>query len=255
MNYIVFDLEFNQGYSPVKGDKSVINKNCPFEIIQLGAVKLNENLDTISTLERLIKPKVYPILHPFVADLTGLTIKDLNAAEPFQKVYEEFIEFLKGDKSILCTWGMADIKELFRNILYYKLDTFHIPNEYIDLQSYASKHLNRRKGFSIGLGAAVALLEIPFKEEFHDALADACYTTEVFRKIHNKKVEPKICLLHKNRRENTHRKEKCTIDNHGLIKQFEKMFNREMTEDEKSIIKLAYIMGRTNQFQIKNYDK
>jgi hypothetical protein len=29
------------------------------------------------------------------------------------------------------------------------------------------------------------------------------------------------------------------------------MFNREMTEEEKSIIKLAYIMGKTNQFQIK----
>ncbi len=42
------------------------------------------------------------------------------------------------------------------------------------------------------------------------------------------------------------------IDFVSLIKQFEKMFNREMTKEEKSIIKLAYIMGKTNQFQTKN---
>ena len=33
--------------------------------------------------------------------------------------------------------------------------------------------------------------------------------------------------------------------------QFEKMFNREMSAEEKSIIKLAYIMGKTHQFQVK----
>lgn len=39
------------------------------------------------------------------------------------------------------------------------------------------------------------------------------------------------------------------LDEYSLIKQFEKMYNREMSEDEKSIIRLAYLMGNTNQFQ------
>jgi hypothetical protein len=39
-----------------------------------------------------------------------------------------------------------------------------------------------------------------------------------------------------------------------MIKQIEKMFNRAMTDDEKQIIKLAYIMGKTNQFQSKPVD-
>lgn len=252
MNYIVFDLEFNQGYSPVKGDKSVINKDCPFEIIQIGAVKLGNNLEHICTFSKLVKPNIYTTLHPFVAELTGLTIEELSTGEPFGIVYNEFIEFLKGDKNILCTWGMADIRELFRNTHYYKLGTSALPNEYINLQSYASKHLKRRKGFSIGLGAAVALLNIPFKEQFHNALADACYTAEVFRKIYEKKIQPQVCSIHKNSAKR--KKERYTIDKDSLLKQFEKMFNREMTEEEKSIIKLAYIMGKTNQFEIKDED-
>jgi hypothetical protein len=37
----------------------------------------------------------------------------------------------------------------------------------------------------------------------------------------------------------------------SLIQQFEKMYDREMTKEEKSIIILAYKMGKTNQF-LKN---
>ena len=38
MNYIVFDLEWNQ--SP--GGKKYSNSRLPFEIIEIGAVKMNE---------------------------------------------------------------------------------------------------------------------------------------------------------------------------------------------------------------------
>ena len=34
----------------------------------------------------------------------------------------------------------------------------------------------------------------------------------------------------------------------SLIKQFEKMYKRKMSEEEKSIISLAYNMGKTRQF-------
>ena len=43
MNYIVFDLEWNQ--SP--GGKKYSNSRLPFEIIEIGAVKLNEKFDVI----------------------------------------------------------------------------------------------------------------------------------------------------------------------------------------------------------------
>ena len=45
MNYIVFDLEFNQGYNFEDEPKNIINPKCPFEIIQIGAVKLDDNFE------------------------------------------------------------------------------------------------------------------------------------------------------------------------------------------------------------------
>lgn len=43
MNYIVFDLEWNQ--SP--GGKKYSNSRLPFEIIEIGAVKMNEQREVV----------------------------------------------------------------------------------------------------------------------------------------------------------------------------------------------------------------
>jgi inhibitor of KinA sporulation pathway (predicted exonuclease) len=251
MNYIVFDLEFNQGYNFEKETKTVINPKCPFEIIQIGAVKLNENFETVGALDVLVKPEIYTRLNPFVKELTGLTIEELDRGTSFKEMYKEFLEFIKTDRSVLCVWGVADIKELFRNIEYHELDTSLVTTEYINIQSSASKGFKCKKGINIGLGAAAKLLNIPIEGTFHNAFNDAYYTAEVFKKIYSKEIKTKVYIPHKNTRLKRSDTQKHKIDTCNLMKQFEKMFKREMTGDEKSIIKLAYIMGKTNQFQIK----
>jgi DNA polymerase III epsilon subunit-like protein len=251
MNYIVLDLEFNQGYIFEKGTESTLNPKCPFEIIQIGAIKLNDNFQTVGSLDILVKPEIYTELNPFVRGLTGLTKEELDTGKSFKEMYFEFMEFIKDDKSILCVWGVADIKELFRNIEYHELDTSTVPTEYINIQSCASKDLNCQKGINIGLSNAAQLLGIPIENQLHNAFNDAYYTTEVFKKIYTKKIKTSTYNPHKNTRLTRSNTQKHKIDTYNLIKQFEKMFKREITEEEKSLIKLAYIMGKTNQFQIK----
>ena len=51
MNYIVLDLEWNQ--AAYKADEEW---KIPFEIIEIGAVKLDENCQIIETFQRLIRP-------------------------------------------------------------------------------------------------------------------------------------------------------------------------------------------------------
>ena len=43
-------------------------------------------------------------------------------------------------------------------------------------------------------------------------------------------------------------KEEQKIYTEQLFAQFEKMYNRKLSSQEKDMIKLAYIMGKTNQF-------
>lgn len=250
MNYIVFDLEFNQYYNSTENTSDKIPLSCPFEIIQLGAVKLDKKFNLIAKFNCYVKPEIYTVLSPYVRKITGITEDLLNTGNSYKNVYNSFIDFIKDDESILCVWGKADIKELFRNTQYHGLDTSLIPKSYIDIQRYTSKYLNCPKGIQIGLKNAVALLNISHNDSFHDAFIDASYTAEVFKKINNESFKPTLFNLSK--AINVRKKSNNKIDFYKLFKQFEKMFHRKITAEEKSIIKLAYLMGRTNQFNKKN---
>ena len=251
MNYIIYDLEFNQKNNSSKDDdnnaiETELNNSSsmPFEIIQIGALKLNENFQTISTFNTLIKPTVHKSIHPFVENLTKITDYMVASCKDFVHVYEDFLQFIGDEEIILCIWGVTDIKELIRNVKFYKLSTSHI-SKYIDIQKYASKYLKAPEKSRIGLRNAIELLSIPIEGEFHDAFNDAYYTAEVFKLIHNDNIKPMIYTPAPPRRIS---KPKEKIDTISLINQFETMYNREMTEDEKSLIKLAYMMGKTRQF-------
>lgn len=258
MNYIIYDLEFNQknnlsidiNQSSIEVNNNpteteVINSyNMPFEIIQIGALKLNENFETISTFNALIKPTIYKNIHPFVENLTKITDDMVASCKDFVYVYKDFLQFIGDDEIILCVWGATDIKELVRNLNFHNLSTSYVP-KYFDIQKYASKHLKAPGKSRIGLRNAIELLNIPIEGEFHDAFNDAYYTAEVFKLIHNDNIKPMIYTPAPPRRISVP-KEK--IDTFSLINQFEKMYNREMSEEEKSIIKLAYMMGKTRQF-------
>lgn len=251
MNYIIFDLEFNQAYKKNKMDLS-----CPFEIIQIGAIKLDSDFNEISTFSSLIKPKIYKELHPFVQELTKIDSDTLCNAKPFKKVFGKFLKFIRDD-DVFVVWGLTDMKELFRNIEYHKQDINLISKKYINIQQYASKYLHSPKGKNVGLRNAVELLDIPLERDFHDALNDAFYTSKIFIKIYNENIKPliynpdEIKPINK-QRERTPKKK---IDVNGLIKQFEKMHDRKMSEEEKSMILLSYKMGLTEQFQIEKDNK
>ncbi len=92
---------------------------------------------------------------------------------------------------------------------------------------------------------------LPVENKFHDAFNDAFYTAEIFKKVFNENLKAKIYDPNTTKIPPRSENKKTEIDTYNLIHQFEKMYNREMSEEEKSIIKLAYIMGKTNQFQIK----
>jgi len=252
VNYIIYDLEFNQKDNSSidvnnNYEKNEVKNLCsmPFEIIQIGALKLNEKFQTISTFNTLVKPTVHKTIHPFVEKLTNITDAKVALCGNFLTVYEEFLKFIGDDEVVLCVWGTVDIKELLRNINFYDLSASYI-SKYIDIQKHASKSLKAPAKSKIGLKNAIELLNIQIEGEFHDAFNDAYYTSEVFKLIYDDSVKPIIYTSTPSRRVSSKPKEK--IDMVSLINQFEKMFDRQMSKEEESIIKLAYIMGKTKQF-------
>jgi DNA polymerase III epsilon subunit-like protein len=245
MHFIVFDLELNQDFSSLQ-DLYKTRSSLPFEIIQIGAVKLDSEFNTVDTFNCYVKPTFYSKINSFITELTGITTEQLQSEERFPEIYKAFTKFIDGSDSIFCIWGKSDIKELSRNIEMHQLNSKPLPRRFINIQPYVSIYFNFPPKNLLRLQHAVEALNLPINYTFHNAFYDAYYTAEIFKKVYNSFIQPEIyeptIITIKPRQP------KREIDLDGLLNQFEKMYARKMTQEEKSIILLAYKMGKTNQF-------
>lgn len=192
MNYIVFDLEWNQ--SP-QGKEGTI-EHFPFEIIEIGAVKLNEDFRQVDEFHQLILPVVYPQLHYKISEVTHLRM-DLLKREgvPFVQAAQRFFSWC-GDEFYLVTWGSMDITELQRNMVYHHMKLpFSMPVMYYDLQKLYSLLYEDGKE-KLSLDQAVEAMGIAVDEErpFHHALDDAYYTGQVMGKMDFARVKEFISM-------------------------------------------------------------
>lgn len=180
MNYIIFDLEWNQ--SP--NGKEQVNKELPFEIIEIGAVRLNENFKETGRFHEIIAPKIYKELHWATKDLIMLTMEELKKGRSFEAVAKEFLEWCgKDGEFIFCTWGNMDLVELQRNCRFYKVD-YEFPRPFIfyDVQKlYSRCFLDGKK--TVALENATNERGIEKTIPFHSAFADAWYTSLVFKTL------------------------------------------------------------------------
>jgi len=181
LNYIILDLEWNQ--SPC--GKGKINKDVPFEIVEIGAVKLNSDYRIVSEFSEIIAPSIYREMHFITKELIHLDMKDLSRGKPFPEVYDRFVRWC-GSDFMLCTWGMMDLTELQRNVKYYgKKFLVDFPVKYFDVQKMFSIAYEDRKTRR-SLEFAIDYLEIEKEKEFHRARTDAFYTALVFQKLDKK---------------------------------------------------------------------
>ena len=169
MNYIVFDLEWNQNPS----GKKTRNDRLPFEIIEIGAVKVNSKKEITDHFHRLIKPQVYKWIHDSIHEVIHVDYKDLMKGVPFEQAVREFIDWC-GEDWYFFTWGNQDVMELQRNMKFYGLlDLLPGPVTYYDVQKLYSISYDDGT-HRCALEHAIDELKIEKSRGFHRALADAC---------------------------------------------------------------------------------
>ncbi len=177
MNYIVLDLEWNMG------KKREELKVMPFEIIEIGAVKLDEGKREIERFSRLIRPQVYRHMHWMNKKIVHIDNSDLREAAGFEEVYSEFLAFCGDEPYMFCTWGDTDLTELQRNIYYFEcMPLTEGPLEYLDVQKLKGYNEGSHKS-RVSLERAVEEYNISESSEFHRAINDALYTAEVLKRI------------------------------------------------------------------------
>lgn len=178
MNYIILDMEWNQALDKAHAIQKPVQLRG--EIIQIGAVKADEDFRLIDTLKINIAPKYYKIMNRHVEKITGITSKMLANGVSFPQAFQKLREWC-GEEFRFITWGFDDIAMLSDNLAIHGLDPTY-GKDYVNLQLiYKNQIDNERVQWS--LSDAAERLNITLDAQVHDAMNDARYTYEVCKKL------------------------------------------------------------------------
>ncbi len=151
------------------------------EIIEIGAIVVDDDYKIISEIQRFARPVRNPILSEFCKKLTSIKQSDVDSAEAFPDVLQDFqaeAERLSGQRLrdlIFCSWGDYDRNQLMRDCQYHKLDYPF------------GKHRNVKKEFArnhrikpVGIPRSLGLLGISFEGSPHRGIDDARNIARIF---------------------------------------------------------------------------
>lgn len=173
MQYIIFDLEWNQPPTPEAAVTHPLYLGG--EIIQIGAVKLNDAFEVIDELRLYIRPTHYTKLHKQISALTHIRDKDLSEAPYFPQAYEIFSQWC-GEEYAYMTWSMSDMPMLLDNMLLHNIDCSRLPVCY-DIQRIFGREIMRSNN-RCSLDHALEILNMK-GDLAHDALHDARNTAKI----------------------------------------------------------------------------
>lgn len=177
MEYIILDLEWDSVYFPP--EKRFIN-----QILQIGAVKLDENRAVVDTFSVNICSALSNRVTSRFAKLTGITSEIMRSGIPFKEAVEQYNKFC-ANADVTLTWSDSDLYTIVENekiLLKDKLE-FEIKS-YLDLQKLVQDELYT-KGYEsknqVALEAAAEFLGVDTEEyELHTALDDCRLSAKLF---------------------------------------------------------------------------
>ena len=173
MNFIIYDLEATcwEGRPLSKTQ----------EIIEIGAVMVNRYGEVSSSFNRFVKPIVNPTLSPFCKELTSIEQEQINRADLFPSVVEDFQDWgeIFDEEYLLCSWGNFDKKMLVHDCELHDMES-----------DWAVKHINLKQQYKEikrihrpkGLKAAVKQEGFEFTGTHHRAISDAENLAKIFTK-------------------------------------------------------------------------
>lgn len=190
MTLVVLDLEWNGTFCKKIG--GYFN-----EIIEIGAVRLNEQLEIVERFDEVICPQVSRKLTHWVSDLTGYTDEQVRNGIRFTEAMERLGCFIGNvSDAVLLTWSNTDLSVLMENCRYYYNDE-RIPfiSYYLDLQAYAQRRRQLSNAQQVGLEKFAELLGLDCDAlELHHAIDDSVLAARILRHVYDRpSFEAALC--------------------------------------------------------------
>lgn len=196
MHHIVFDLEMNfcdkpifknqNGYYIHEKKKRVYLKSCIHEVIEIGAVKLDDSLNIIETFQTFVKPMFHPIISKKCKMLTNISQEDVENEREFHKCINQFAQWIaESNEYNLYSWSDNDKTQILRECKEKDIKcsiTSILKKHFIDLQQQYSLLCGKKSYDFVSLKNATETLNIPFIQR-HRALEDSLVTAEILVEI------------------------------------------------------------------------
>ncbi len=181
MHYITLDLEWNQAYrEKALAVQKRLSSRLRGEVIQIGAVKLDEKGLPVGSFSVTVKPNYFRKILKHVAKLTGITQERADRGVSLVTAAESFRRFC-GEDFVFLTWGPDDIPMLKDNFRIYGISDDWLNRTY-DLQKIFNRQTDGGKNQK-SLEFAMEYFGIPQNLPAHDALNDAYFTALVAQKL------------------------------------------------------------------------
>lgn len=179
MNYIIVDFEMN----PIAVEYNEERQICRSEIIEIGAVVLDESFVILGEFKTLVKPQYNDSICKRYETLTGISTQMVCDAPTFATAYEMFANWCEsyGNDYEVYAWSENDYKQLRAEMAlkhYQKAEKMRILEHWFDFQKEYMEKLGMERVMS--LKKALHYAGIDFKGHMHDALCDARNTAELF---------------------------------------------------------------------------
>lgn len=173
MPYIVLDLEATCWREQ--------RPNQHNEIIEIGAVRLDDQGQVVSEFAQFVKPLKHPLLSDFCTELTSITQAQVEAAPYFSDVLPEFFAWagIGTERYLLCSWGFYDRKQLAQDCALHGLDAAWTQPHISLKHQYAQI---RRLKRPIGMARALAMEGLHLDGTHHRGIDDARNITKIFQR-------------------------------------------------------------------------
>ena len=176
--YVVLDLEMCR----VPYDKRQ-GFDYSSEIIEIGAVLLDENLNELDTFMTYVCPE-YGFVDDFIEKLTGITNEHTKNAPKAKEAFDMFEKWLPEDDFKFVAWSECDETQFMHEIEHKNLSMPKLESqkgEWIDCQVTFSEKMDTDKVYK--LSEALVIADIFFEDGEHDALVDSINTAKLFVKM------------------------------------------------------------------------
>ncbi len=181
MQHIFVDLEMHPIDRRYSSERSIIRN----EIIEFGAVMLDDDLNEISTFKEFVKPELMFRMKEKIKVLTGITQAQLASADKFSVVLQEFMDWCKsmGEDFRIYAWSENDLEQIQGELKIKQVEiTPEIQQLMDNWEDFQKEYCQIVKAESrINLEKALNCVGIIFDGKMHDALWDARNTAQLYK--------------------------------------------------------------------------